>query len=173
MNKTSQHGLKCSAPICMLDKNTNWQKYIIWYPGEKVCDKKPYNKVQKIQLEINKFLNRRHIIEIDKYFTYSDLEKIKLPGLKERSSFFIKLLGYKTPLKKKLTKKCNLRLNNKAKKKVKKVVKKIVSRRKIKKEFNNKIISRNSSKKNNLVKTGSRLRKAGSQRKIAKIQANL
>ena len=48
----TKHFLQCEAPICQ-DDNT---KSIVWYPGEKICLKKPLMWFQKKQININNLL---------------------------------------------------------------------------------------------------------------------
>jgi hypothetical protein len=43
------HHLDCEAPLCQSDPNQNWKHEVLWYPGERVCQKAPYQKFQKKQ----------------------------------------------------------------------------------------------------------------------------
>lgn len=64
----------CSAPLCVDDKNPNYKKEVIWYPGELICLKKPYQKFQRVQIEINDLVNKGRFKNIDKPYTAEDLE---------------------------------------------------------------------------------------------------
>jgi len=50
------HYLDCEAPICKCDPDINFKNIAYWCPGEKVCKKTPYERFQKIQLEINRMV---------------------------------------------------------------------------------------------------------------------
>lgn len=67
----------CPGSICVGDETPNWEKNVIWYPGEKICGKKPYCRVQKIQLRINKRLAKGKLRNSRRWFTYETLAKIK------------------------------------------------------------------------------------------------
>ena len=66
----SKHFEDCSAPICQEMDSDN----VVWYPGEEVCLKKPYNKVQKKQLLINRELSRGTFRHSDTPLTGLDLK---------------------------------------------------------------------------------------------------
>lgn len=69
-----RHYLICEAPICNDDRNQNYKKEIIWYPGEKICMRKPYEKFQRVQIEINDLVRKGKFRNIDKPYTAEDLE---------------------------------------------------------------------------------------------------
>ncbi|HCY26168.1 TPA: hypothetical protein DIC38_00585 [Candidatus Nomurabacteria bacterium] len=70
----TKHYLICEAPICNDDRNPNYKKEVIWSPYEKICTRKPYEKFQKIQIEINDLVKRNKFKNIDKSYTAEDLE---------------------------------------------------------------------------------------------------
>jgi hypothetical protein len=59
---------QCNAPICFADPDPNH----VWWSGEEVCNKKPYNEVQRRQLRINKELKE------DRCFTLQELRDSSL-----------------------------------------------------------------------------------------------
>ncbi len=69
------HHLNCSAPICAGDPEKNWQKTVLWYPGEPVCSIKA-TKWQKNQRRINKLVLKGGFKNMDRYFTADSLSKI-------------------------------------------------------------------------------------------------
>ena len=83
-----KHWQRCEAPICMdlrcYDDQPNWKQEVLWYPGEKVCHKSPYNHVQKVQNKINKFLNKGLLRFPERYFTFEMLSRKKkvMSGIK-------------------------------------------------------------------------------------------
>ena len=70
----NQHNLNCEAAICQGDPNPNYRQEVSWYPGEKVCLKSPYEKFQKKQLDINKWVAKGKFRNIDTPYTANDLE---------------------------------------------------------------------------------------------------
>jgi hypothetical protein len=70
-----KHLVKCKAPICVSSKKKGWKKNLVWYPGEKVCDRRPLTKVQKFQKEINKLRRKKKFKYTNHYFTYEILER--------------------------------------------------------------------------------------------------
>ena len=68
------HHLQCEASICSDDPNPNCKNEVIWRPGEKVCQKKPYQKFQKVQIEINKCVAKGKFKNMDMHYTAHDLE---------------------------------------------------------------------------------------------------
>jgi len=64
----------CNAPICQDDPNPNYKYEVIWYPGEKVCKKFPYEKFQKVQIEVNKSVAIGKFKNLDIPYTAYDLE---------------------------------------------------------------------------------------------------
>ena len=70
----NEHNLNCSAPICSGDPNHNYKNEVVWYLGESICKKIPYQKFQKIQIEINKSLKRGRFKKVDQALTANDLE---------------------------------------------------------------------------------------------------
>ena len=75
MSKKEPHHLRCEAPICQGDPNPNYKDEVIWHPGEKVCMKKPYEKFQRKQLDINKWVKKGKFKNIDVAYTAKDLEE--------------------------------------------------------------------------------------------------
>jgi hypothetical protein len=73
-----KHHETCLAPICCGDPNPNYKKEVIWIPGERVCSCRPYQKFQKIQLEINKMVKKGKFKQIDRYFTADELERLSI-----------------------------------------------------------------------------------------------
>lgn len=69
-----KHFLLCEAPICADDTLKN---DIVWYPGEPVCRKKPYTKLQKNQLRINALYSKGLLKNPDQHFTTLQLKRIK------------------------------------------------------------------------------------------------
>ena len=53
-----KHYEVCEAPICAGDFNPNFKNEIFWYAGEPVCQRTPYTKFQKKQIDINKWVKR-------------------------------------------------------------------------------------------------------------------
>jgi hypothetical protein len=70
----TKHYLICEAPICQGDINPHYKNEVIWYPGEKVCQKKPYQKFQRKQIDINKWVKNGTFKNIDQAYTAHDLE---------------------------------------------------------------------------------------------------
>lgn len=68
------HHLQCEAPICHGDPNPNYKKEVIWWPGELVCQKRPYEKFQKKQVDINKLVAGGVFKNIDEPYTANELE---------------------------------------------------------------------------------------------------
>lgn len=68
------HHLDCEAPICAGDPNPNYKKEVIWYAGEKICQKTPYTKFQRKQANINKWVARGKFKNLEVAFTALDLE---------------------------------------------------------------------------------------------------
>lgn len=69
-----QHFLICGAPICAEDPNPNFKDEVIWYPGEKVCRRIPYEEFQKKQLSINILAKKGKFKNVDKPYTARELE---------------------------------------------------------------------------------------------------
>lgn len=72
--KSVRHYLLCEAPICNDDPNPRYKKEVVWYPSELVCRRKPFEKFQKIQMEINKLAKEGKFKNIDKPYTAKELE---------------------------------------------------------------------------------------------------
>lgn len=68
------HHLICEAPICNDDPNSKYGNEVLWYPGEKVCKRKPYQLFQKRQLEINKLVKAGKFKNVDRAYTANELE---------------------------------------------------------------------------------------------------
>lgn len=73
-----KHYLRCEAPICQGDPNLNYKHEVLWYPGELVCKRKPYEKFQIKQLEINRLTKKGRFKNVDKHYTADDLENSSL-----------------------------------------------------------------------------------------------
>jgi hypothetical protein len=71
---SKEHYLVCSAPICPDDTNPSYKDEVIWYPGERICKKSPYEKFQIKQIEINKLVAMGKFKNIDIPYTANDLE---------------------------------------------------------------------------------------------------
>ena len=71
---SKEHYLVCSAPICQDDLNPSDKDEVIWYPGERICKKSPYEKFQIKQIEINKLVAMGKFKNIDIPYTANDLE---------------------------------------------------------------------------------------------------
>ena len=72
--KEKQHYLVCASSICAEDPNPNFKDEILWYPGERVCRKFPYQEFQKKQLSINMLVKKGKFKDIDKPYTANELE---------------------------------------------------------------------------------------------------
>lgn len=70
----NEHNLNCPAPICNCDPNPNYKDEVVWYPGEIICKKAPYQKFQKKQTEINKYVKKGKFKNLDVPYTAYDLE---------------------------------------------------------------------------------------------------
>ena len=75
-NKNTPHHLICEAPICNGDPNPNYKDEVIWWPGEIFCKRKPYEKFQEKQLEINKLVKSGKFKNVDTPYTARDLEEM-------------------------------------------------------------------------------------------------
>jgi hypothetical protein len=71
---TEKHPLRCEAPICQDDPNESYKDEVIWYPGEKICSKVPYQEFQKKQIEINILVKKGRFKNVDRPYTANDLE---------------------------------------------------------------------------------------------------
>ena len=69
-----KHHLHCNAPICQNDDNLNWKNDTVWYAGEPVCMKSPYQKFQQKQKDINKWVAKGKFRNMDIPYTAHDLE---------------------------------------------------------------------------------------------------
>jgi len=65
----------CEAPICAGDQNKNYKKEVLWYPGEKVCGKIPFQKFQKKQALMNRYLIAGKFKHVGRFWTAEMLEK--------------------------------------------------------------------------------------------------
>ena len=72
--KEEKHHLLCGSAICAEDPNPNFKEEVLWFPGERVCRKFPYQEFQKKQLSINILLQKRKFKNIDKPYTANELE---------------------------------------------------------------------------------------------------
>jgi len=68
-----KHFQICEAPMCMGDPTKNWKENVIWHPGEPVCQKRPFNKVQKRQAQINRWVKKGEFKYPELCFTYRKL----------------------------------------------------------------------------------------------------
>jgi hypothetical protein len=68
------HYLHCEAPICQGDPNPNYRNEVIWRPGELVCQKRPYQKFQQKQVDINKWVAKGMFKNMDEAYTAGDLQ---------------------------------------------------------------------------------------------------
>lgn len=59
----------CEAPICVCHTGNE-----VWYPGEKVCNKTPYSKFQRKQIDINKWHKLGKFKKSDVCYTKRELE---------------------------------------------------------------------------------------------------
>ena len=64
----TKHSENCEAPICFDDPKPNH----VWWAGEPICNKRPYNEVQKRQTRINKEIKE------DRCWTLKELEDSSL-----------------------------------------------------------------------------------------------
>lgn len=88
MRRRNNHHLSCEAPICPFDPDlgSNLETWC-WYPDERICTKGPHTHIQRAQKKIAKLYEKR-LVGLDRYFTSSDLLKMKRvgKGLKGRSN---------------------------------------------------------------------------------------
>jgi len=69
-----KHNLVCNAPICAGDTNPDYKKEVYWYAGEEVCQRTPYEKFQKKQIDINKWVDKGKFRNTEEAFNAFDLE---------------------------------------------------------------------------------------------------
>lgn len=74
MPTRDKHYLYCEAPICAGDPNPNYKKEVIWYPGEKVCQRVPYEKFQSKQEDLNRWVARGKFRNMEEGFNTFILE---------------------------------------------------------------------------------------------------
>ena len=67
----------CPVPICIDDKNKNYKKEVLWYPGETICSHRPYQKFQRRQERLNEELKRSTLENPKHYWTAEMLEDDK------------------------------------------------------------------------------------------------
>lgn len=72
--KRTPHYLKCLGAICAGDPTPDWKKNVVWYPGEPVCNKSPYQKWQKRAHKINRWVEKGLFKYPRTYFTAEMLE---------------------------------------------------------------------------------------------------
>lgn len=72
------HHLNCEAPICAGDPNPNFKREVIWCPGERICKRKPYQRFQRRQSDINKVVAKGRFKHPDTPFTARDLETLSI-----------------------------------------------------------------------------------------------
>ena len=80
------HHLRCESPICNGDPNPNYKHEVLWYPGELVCKRGPFEPFQLQQLLINKEVKRGRFKNMDKAYTASELERDYLKGQRSKRS---------------------------------------------------------------------------------------
>ena len=81
-----EHAMICEAAICAGDTNPNFKKEIIWYPGEPVCQKRPYQKFQKKQALINRYYARDKFKYSGYYWTAEMLDnRVRVMNAKGKS----------------------------------------------------------------------------------------
>ncbi|OGD95499.1 hypothetical protein A3F57_03125 [Candidatus Roizmanbacteria bacterium RIFCSPHIGHO2_12_FULL_36_11] len=68
--------LHCPGPICAGDDTPGWKENVIWYPGEPLCRKYPYEKWQNVQRKINRLYTQGKLKYPYTFYTASMLEKI-------------------------------------------------------------------------------------------------
>jgi len=73
-----EHYLICEAPICAEDPNPNYRDEVVWYPGEKICRKIPYEKFQRKQLSINILVKKGKFRNVEKSYTAHELETLRV-----------------------------------------------------------------------------------------------
>jgi hypothetical protein len=73
MKYNTQHFDNCSAAIC----NCTHDKDAIWLAGEEVCSRRPLEKFQVVQNQINKKVIRGKI-KAETPYRLADLEKARL-----------------------------------------------------------------------------------------------
>jgi hypothetical protein len=71
---TINHHLLCDAPICRDDPNPGYKNEVVARPGEKVCQKGPYLKFQKVQIDINNCVKDGTFRNMEQAYTANDLE---------------------------------------------------------------------------------------------------
>ena len=69
-----KHYLECEAPICIGDPESNYKNEVLWYAGEPVCQKTPYQKFQKKQIDVNKWVAKGKFANLDIPYTAHELE---------------------------------------------------------------------------------------------------
>ena len=69
-----KHYEKCEAPICVEDFNLSYKDEVTWRPGEKVCQKGPFQKFQKKQTDINRWFKKGKFKNKDTAYTAHELE---------------------------------------------------------------------------------------------------
>lgn len=69
-----EHYLYCEAPICCDDPNPNYKNEVVWFAGELICKKGPFQKFQKVQTDINKCFKRGIFKNVDTPYTANDLD---------------------------------------------------------------------------------------------------
>lgn len=66
----SKHLEVCEAPICQ----ESFEDDFVWYPGEKICIKKPFTMWQKKQMAINREVIKGTFKHIETALTGHDLK---------------------------------------------------------------------------------------------------
>ena len=77
-NVKDKHYLRCEAPICNGDPKSDYKNRVLWCPGEIICKRTPYEKFQKKQKDINRWVEKGKFKNVNKYYTANDLENSSL-----------------------------------------------------------------------------------------------
>lgn len=75
---SKEHYLICEAPICAGDQNSNYKNEVVWYPGEKICRRIPYEEFQKKQLSINILVKKGRFKNLEIPHTATELESCQI-----------------------------------------------------------------------------------------------
>lgn len=64
----------CNAAICAGDPNLDYKENVVWYAGEEVCQKKPFQKFQRKQSVINQEVKKGTFRNLTESYTADELE---------------------------------------------------------------------------------------------------
>jgi hypothetical protein len=70
----NRHFESCGVAICAASTNPDDKNESPWYPGEKICCKKPFQKFQKVQTMINREVEKGTFRNITTPYTANELE---------------------------------------------------------------------------------------------------